>query len=246
MQETFRKTPTIKIAQFLTEQSKVDTHDESFYLALKEMSRRQALRINLPLTPEQRNDLAHDVASNIYIRMQSCKNSNFVVSNWIKYVFNLTYRTGIAIYPNGHCRVQTFEVNDLVNNHAFLETYFSNPLSYYKDIMKGEFFISVGEFGNVVRKLTESLCRYDPGSRIGAAVISSVLMGLVYDKNIALFGLEPPDIEYTRVLRNIVKLKLPQAFKDSLLTYNPLLRDYENKIKDYNVFESYKESDETY
>jgi len=238
-QERFKSEKTVDIAIYLKKQCEVDCEVDDVYYAVRELSRRQIKRMGLSLTDTQKQDLIHDVATNIYCLLKQTKERNFVVTNWIKFVYNKTFKTAIAMYPHGVERVQTFEIDDVVTKNEFREIYFRENINSYKNMMNTEFWVSASEIGPVILKLTKDLCRYREDSCKGMTVVTSVLMSITTGKDVLMYGLEDREIEYIKVLRNMVVTCIPKAIKDSLLQYNPLLDQCLNELDRCGVSDTY-------
>lgn len=237
VQEKFKNWKSVDIAILLKELNLNDRMNEDVYHGVRELCRRSINRIVFPLDTKQREDLIHDVATNIFLFLNRPSNYKFVVSNWLKFVYNKTFKTALAIYPKGHERKEIFEIEDTVTQNEFIDIYFSGTKNYCKKMMDCELEVSLDCVWEGIYKLTKSLCRYREDSLIGNAIICSTLASITMGKQIILSGIElQRDIDYIGVLKNLVLNNIPREVKQSLLQYNPLLDEYYESIGRFNKY----------
>ena len=233
---------TVDLAKYLqTNVTKEKILTSENYIYLRELVYRQISRIHYSLSKKQRGDLAHTVASSILMYLNGVYPRGFIVSNWIKYVYNWTFRTTMATYyPDGSEKHEITTIEDELDLNEFINTYYYNNIQplYYVDQL--EVFEGLKNLHTVLEECINDMIKYSKNHSKFNVIYQSVLFSILLDRDIFLYGLNDTDKNYVKILINIINKSLMKYIRNSLSNYDNTIDEYIINLPNYLRYEEYE------
>lgn len=237
--------PTKELIDFLHKNFSVDClFTTENYLIIREIVFRQIIRQGYKLTLKQKRDLSHIVATDMLLYLNIVYPKNFKVTNWLKFIYNWTLKTTMAIYyPDGAEKPEIFEIDDLIDSTEFIQKYFFNQIKpvYIQDQLEAS--DGIYRSFNILKDFIFSIIRYNKTSSKFNTIYYSVLLSIMKDKYIFLYGLSLMDKKYVQLLVNFVKVYFDKAIEKSLKNNDKMLTEMITNLPALLQYESYYEED---
>lgn len=234
---------TVQIAEYLQKNvTKEQVLTDKNYIYLRELTYRQIDRINYRLNYKKRNDLAHTISSSILMYLCNVYPKGFKVSNWIKYTYNWTMRSMMAIYyPDGTEKHEIIEINDELELNNFIITYFYNAIEPLYFIDEIEAFEGLKNLHIALEECIYDIIKYKENHPKFSVIYNSVLFSILNERIIFLYGTTKSDKDYIKSLVNLVKKYLIFYIRKDLTTNDNTINEYITNLPKYLRYEEYED-----
>ena len=236
----YRNIETLKLVHLCDQKTDNKEFDEDLYLAIREIVRRQLLRMSVRLNPKQRRDLCHLVATNVFLFLIEVQNKRFKISNWIKYLYNKAYKTYLAVNPGGiDQQKEIISIEDVTTEEEFIERYFFNQLEAYRLVDQSNFEIFIDDVGKDLTRCIKNCIRYNSSYQNYNNILITIIIKLLCNRDIKLTEMKTEDLTYSKFLFTSMNYIFPKTLKESLI-FNDSVLPTIKELKDFFSYERLK------
>ena len=183
-------------------------NDEIYYL-LVELSLRCIHKLGTSLNKDEKRNVSCDVACNTILYLSRVYKTGFKVTNWLKFIYNKTLKTIMAQYDTmGNIRPEIIEIEDEVKQDEFINRMYFLPIQEINELNKVECLDALSNISKTLIWLIEQYIRYTKSYFNYNNIKYSVLLSIILNKCVYLYGLKRFEKIYVNNLKNIVKNRL--------------------------------------
>lgn len=183
-------------------------NDEIYYL-LVELSLRCIHKLGTSLNKDEKRNVSCDVACNTILYLSRVYKTGFKVTNWLRFIYNKTLKTIMAQYDTlGNIRPEIIEIEDEVKQDEFINRMYFLPIQEINELNKVECLDALSNISKTLIWLIEQYIRYTKSYVNYNNIKYSVLLSIILNKCVYLYGLKRFEKVYVNNLKNIVKNKL--------------------------------------
>lgn len=183
-------------------------NDEIYYL-LVELSLRCIHKLGTSLNKDEKRNVSCDVACNTILYLSRVYKTGFKVTNWLRFIYNKTLKTIMAQYDTmGNIRPEIIEIEDEVKQDEFINRMYFLPIQEINELNKVECLDALSNISKTLIWLIEQYIRYTKSYFNYNNIKYSVLLSIILNKCVYLYGLKRFEKVYVNNLKNIVKNKL--------------------------------------
>ena len=183
-------------------------NDEIYYL-LVELSLRCIHKLGTSLNKDEKRNVSCDVACNTILYLSRVYKTGFKVTNWLRFIYNKTLKTIMAQYDTmGNIRPEIIEIEDEVKQDEFINRMYFLRIQEINELNKVECLDALSNISKTLIWLIEQYIRYTKSYFNYNNIKYSVLLSIILNKCVYLYGLKRFEKVYVNNLKNIVKNKL--------------------------------------
>lgn len=224
MRTSYDNVSTTTICQILGTINEINIFTNDCYELIKELSFRQLLRMALKGNYELLLEVAHTTATNVVIYLNRTYKTGFKVTNWIRFIFNKSLKTYMAMYDfHGNVRPQIIEFEDYTDFLEYRKSLKNSAYIGWKRVRELEVRDYIKSCGNYLEPYICSKIIYAPTHKSYNLIKYSILFGVLQGYCVFLYGLSLREKEYVISLYRYISIEFPRYFKECI--YNDFSPD---------------------